>query len=192
MKVNKEQASANRDALLEAAGRLFRENGIDGVGVAQLCNAAGLTHGALYSHFGSKEALAAEAFFQGQQASQNRISKAVGPAPDLGSIVDFYVSARHRDNKTDCCPILAASSEAARQDIAFKENYAQAFQELSNTVLASLEKAGAKSPQPMHLVIAASMVGVVAVARGLKDTDPETSNTLLKAARHALKQLVDI
>src|ERR1700721_1257929 len=65
MRVSKERAEANRGALLQAASRLFREKGFDGVGVAEVANAAGLTHGALYAHFPSKEALAAAAFSHG-------------------------------------------------------------------------------------------------------------------------------
>src|SRR6202795_3270937 len=62
LKVTKEKATENRAALVQAAGRLFRERGIDGVGVAEISKKAGLTHGALYAQFPSKEALAAEAF----------------------------------------------------------------------------------------------------------------------------------
>ena len=65
MKVSKEQVAQNREALIQAAARLFRERGIDGVGVAEICKHAGLTHGALYAQFPSKEALAAEALADG-------------------------------------------------------------------------------------------------------------------------------
>lgn len=192
MKVNKETSTANREALLEAAGKLFRLHGIDGVGVAQLCNAAGLTHGALYSHFGSKEALAAEAFLHGHQASHGRISKAAGASPDLNSIVDFYVSARHRDNMAECCPILSSGSEAARQDETFKQNYAQAFHELGRTIQSALEAPDTKAAESMSLVLAASMVGIVSVARSLKDVEPKVSDALLSQSRRLLKQMAAI
>ena len=61
MRVSKEQAANNRRRILEAAARLFRERGIDGTGVDAITEAAGLTHGAFYSHFGSKEEVVAEA-----------------------------------------------------------------------------------------------------------------------------------
>jgi len=57
MRVSKEKAAENRVALLQAASRLFRKRGIDGVGVADIAKEAGLTHGALYAHFGSIDAL---------------------------------------------------------------------------------------------------------------------------------------
>src|SRR2546429_9527245 len=61
MRVSKEQAAKNRERILEAASRLMRERGISGVGVDALANAAGMTHGSLYSQFGSKERLRGEA-----------------------------------------------------------------------------------------------------------------------------------
>ena len=57
MKVSREQAAENRDRIIDVAGRLFRERGLDGIGVANLMKAAGLTHGGFYGHFSSKEDL---------------------------------------------------------------------------------------------------------------------------------------
>ena len=70
MKVTKEKSAENRAALVETAARLFRERGIDGVGVAEISKASGLTHGALYGQFPSKQALVAEALTHGMAASQ--------------------------------------------------------------------------------------------------------------------------
>src|SRR3981081_147115 len=61
MKVSREQAAANRERIVEVAGKLFRERGFDGIGVADLMKAAGLTHGGFYGHFKSKDDLAAQA-----------------------------------------------------------------------------------------------------------------------------------
>src|SRR6516165_1908111 len=96
-KVSQEQAAANRKTLVEAAGRLLRQKGMDGVGVAELCKAAGMTHGALYSHFAAKDELLIEAFAEGNSASGLRMQAAIGKEPDIRAIVDFYVSKRHRD-----------------------------------------------------------------------------------------------
>ena len=61
MRVSREQAAENRDRIIDAAGRLFRERGFDGIGVANLMKAAGLTHGGFYGHFESKEDLEVQA-----------------------------------------------------------------------------------------------------------------------------------
>jgi TetR/AcrR family transcriptional regulator, transcriptional repressor for nem operon len=188
VKVSRDQAAVNRQALVAAAGRLFRQKGIDGVGVAELCEAAGMTHGALYSHFGSKDELVTEAFVQGQAASRTRLEGAVGPDPDLSEILDFYVSRRHRDNAVDCCPLLASASEAARQSKLTKAAFAAAFDELSASVGAALRKRDHPS-NGRAMVIAASMIGTVAVARALRALDPAQSDALIEAAREALEAL---
>ena len=69
VKVTKEKSAENRAALIETAARMFRERGIDGVGVAEISKAAGLTHGALYAQFPSKQALVAELWRMGGRAA---------------------------------------------------------------------------------------------------------------------------
>jgi len=61
MKVTREQAAANREKIVEVASILFRKHGFEGIGVADIMKAAGLTHGGFYGHFNSKDDLAAEA-----------------------------------------------------------------------------------------------------------------------------------
>src|SRR5271155_1144645 len=97
MKVSKEQSAENRAALVETAGRLFRERGIDGVGVAEISKAAGLTHGALYGQFPSKQALVAEALAQGLAGSHARMTVS-GPdgAPTVFDLLDRYLTLNHR------------------------------------------------------------------------------------------------
>src|SRR5258708_17211318 len=82
LKVTKEKVTENRASLVQAAGRLFRERGIDGVGVAEISKKAGLTHGALYAQFPSKGALAAEAFASALNLGLRKMTpdRAVGPA----------------------------------------------------------------------------------------------------------------
>lgn len=186
MKVKKEQSDANRAALLKAAGPLFREKGIDGVGVAELCKSAGLTHGALYSHFESKAALAAEALTEGHKASAKRMEDAIGATPSLKEIIDFYVSPRHRESVQHCCPLLAASSEAARQERVFQESYVAAFKDICETLEHGSARTGKKANATDSMVLAASMIGIVAVARALQEVEPEISDRLLSAAQKTL------
>src|SRR5271167_5277992 len=93
MKVTKEKSAENRAALIETAGRLFRERGIDGVGVAEISKKAGLTHGALYAQFPSKEALAAEAFTSGlTPVLEQIIADRDGSPAALADFLDDYLS----------------------------------------------------------------------------------------------------
>src|ERR1700757_2895791 len=108
MKVSKEKAAENRAALVRAAGLLFRERGIDGVGVAEISKKAGLTHGALYAQFPSKEALAAEAFASAAREGFEEITADRNGRPaTLTDFLDSYLSVGHRDNLATSCPMSA-------------------------------------------------------------------------------------
>jgi AcrR family transcriptional regulator len=93
MRVTKEKAAENRDRIVEAASRLIRERGISGAGVDALTDAAGMTHGSLYSQFGSKERLVEEALAHALAVS----GKATAGAATLDQYIDSYLSCEHRD-----------------------------------------------------------------------------------------------
>ena len=99
VKVTKQQAAENRAAVVKAAGRLFRAHGFDGVGVAEITRAAGLTHGGFYGQFASKDALAAEACGQAFAESLALLRPGwTGPVATSLRYVDSYLSERHRDH----------------------------------------------------------------------------------------------
>src|SRR5882757_537557 len=75
MRVSREKAAENRERIVDTAARLFREKGFDGVGVDEIMNGAGLTHGGFYGHFGSKEDLSTEAVLWALQRSAERQSR---------------------------------------------------------------------------------------------------------------------
>ena len=115
MKVTKQKSAENRAALTRTAGRMFRERGIDGVGVAEISKAAGLTHGALYAQFPSKQALAAEALTQGLARSHARMTTPTPDgAPTLDDYLDRYLSLQHRDNLAEGCAMAASASSSSR------------------------------------------------------------------------------
>src|SRR5260370_2725848 len=108
MKVSKEKSAENRAALLHAAGLLFRERGIDGVGVAEISQRAGLTHGALYAQFPSKEALAAEALGYGLDRHLAHLMAVAEDGqdnhqPPLTAYLDAYLTPQHRDDLARGC-----------------------------------------------------------------------------------------
>ena len=108
MKVSREQVAENRRTILEAAGRLFRERGFEGVSVAAVMKAAGLTHGGFYGYFRSKDDLIAAALAE----------LAVPPTSqptDLAGYVDRYLSRKHCDDRAGGCPVAALGAETVRQ-----------------------------------------------------------------------------
>ena len=191
MKVSKEQVAQNREALLQAAARLFRERGIDGVGVAEICKHAGLTHGALYAQFPSKEALAAEALADGAARANERMSaKRAGRAPTLTDHLDAYLSSQHRDDLGGGCAMAASASEIARQPRDVSVAFTDGFNELVGIIERTLAKSGSAAERRQRaLAITAAMIGGVAAARATAKASPALSDDILVAMRRLLDQV---
>lgn len=117
MRVTREQAAENHDRIVETAARLFRERGFEGVGVAELMQAAGLTHGGFYGHFESKEDLMERACERALEGSterwRRRADGARGPAA-LRALARGYLTERHRDDPGNGCLLASLGPDAAR------------------------------------------------------------------------------
>jgi TetR/AcrR family transcriptional regulator, transcriptional repressor for nem operon len=107
MRVSREQMTENRRTILDAASRLFRERGFDSVTVAEVMQAAGLTHGGFYGYFKSKDELIAGAL-------ADVLMSRPEPSGDLAAFAAGYLSQTHRDNRAGGCPTAALAAEAAR------------------------------------------------------------------------------
>ncbi len=184
MKITKEKAAENRQLLVETAARLFREKGIDGVGVAEISKAAGLTHGALYAHFPSKDALAAEAMHFSTCSAFGKLTEHPLTLPEL---VAYYLAPEQRDNLAEGCPLAAAASEVARQDAGVSANYTSGFRQMVDYIGSQLP-AGEGRRQRAQAVMAA-LVGAVSVSRNVYKTDPELADEVLESVRSMLLKL---
>jgi TetR/AcrR family transcriptional repressor of nem operon len=185
MKVTKEKSAENRLALVETAARLFRERGIDDVGVAEISKAAGLTHGALYGQFPSKQALVAEALAHGMAASQAYMTapKPHG-APTLSDQLNLYLSLDHRDNLAGGCAMAASASEIGRQDEAISARFAVGFEQAA--LEATMPTADARA---RALTIAAAMIGGVAMARAAAKSRPDLSDEIMTSVHRVLGEV---
>ncbi|WP_313677525.1 TetR/AcrR family transcriptional regulator [Pantoea vagans] len=119
MKVSKEQVRENRTRIVETASELFRERGFDGVGVAELMSAAGLTHGGFYKHFGSKADLMAESMNCGFTRSAESTA-----GVDRERFIEYYLSRPHRDDRGKGCVMSALGADTARQSESIRETFA--------------------------------------------------------------------
>ena len=178
MRVSKEKAAQNRERILTEAARLFREHGLSGVGVDALTEAAGLTHGSLYSQFGSKERLAVEALGHALGQSSARMND----AGTLGEYVGRYLAPAHRDQRGDGCVMAALACEIPRQGTAVRHSFTAAVRAVMNRIASLLP--GHRNPDDEALAIVATMVGALILARAVDD--PEMSNQILAAARAKL------
>jgi len=108
MKTSRATVAANRERIVSAAARLFRSRGFDAVSVAEVMEAAGLTHGAFYSYFASKDALFVEALTSALDVK--------GYPDELVDYAEIYLSPRHRDGAADGCAVSALGTECGRRD----------------------------------------------------------------------------
>lgn len=187
MRVSKEKAAENRTALLRAASQLFRERGIDGVGVAEVAKAAGLTHGALYAHFPSKEALVAEAFSYGFDA--NMVASRAWAQERRRSLEEhlaLLISIEARDNVDQGCPMTASASEIARQGDAVSGRFASAFEQIVTMLEDSLVDVPKAKRRRLALAAAAAEIGAITVSRAVAKADGALADEVLKATRKTL------
>lgn len=185
MRVNRAQAEQNRNTVIDAASRLFREHGFDGVGLSELMQAAGLTHGGFYKQFSSKDDLVAQACDRALDAGADKWTRVVDSgAPDvLADLVHNYLSRRHRDRRADGCMLAALGCDVLRRDDALRQRFGQGVQQHVKT----LERAVHASPAHAGLdplAALSTMVGALLLSR-LVDDDA-LSGQILDAASASL------
>src|SRR3954468_24107161 len=184
MKVSREQAAENRARVVEVAGRLFREKGFEGIAVAEIMKGAGLTHGGFYHQFGSKDDLAAVACAQmlsDQAAGWRKL--AAGDDP-LGTLVNSYLSARHRDGVGRGCAIACLAAEAVRQPPPVRAIFTNGlgdFIEILTTFVTGRRSAAARREKALATM--SGMVGAMVLARAVNDR--EFSAEILRAGAKA-------
>ncbi|WP_046656700.1 TetR/AcrR family transcriptional regulator [Lysobacter capsici] len=173
MKVSREQVGENRRRILDEAGRLFRARGFEAVTVAEVMKAAGLTHGAFYGHFQSKDDLIAQTL--GHVLSQAQVGDELRP------FVDFYLSPHHCGDLAGGCPTAALGADTIRQSPrarqAMTEGLRQHLQHMTR-----MESAPDEATRRRQAIGAwSAMVGAVILAR-LSD-DPALSEEVLAQTR---------
>jgi len=151
MRVSREQAAANRDRIIEAAGELFRRNGFAGIGVADIMKAADLTHGGFYGHFASKDDLVAQASRRSLQRSAEAwrgiVAQSGGDA--LAVLLGHYVSSHHRDDPAHGCAFAALGSDAARCGKPVRAAFAEGLAALADIAPTVLALMGLPKPAEM-------------------------------------------
>jgi TetR/AcrR family transcriptional regulator, transcriptional repressor for nem operon len=173
MRVSRIQAAENRQAVINVASRLFRERGFDGIGLKDLMEGAGLTQGAFYKQFESKEDLAAQASKRALESASERWSAAIAENPDdpLGAVIAFYLSAGHREEKLDGCPVVALGSDAARQGAGVKAAFEEGIKAYLEVLAPLLPKTDGEDSNRKAMVVLSTMVGAMTLARAVNDPD---------------------
>jgi TetR/AcrR family transcriptional repressor of nem operon len=182
MRVNRIQAAENRQTVINVASRLFRERGFDGIGLKDLMEGAGLTQGAFYKQFESKEDLAALASRRALESASQRWSSAIAENPDdpLGAVIAFYLSAGHREEKLDGCPVVALGSDAARQGASVKAAFEEGIKAYLEVLSPLLPQTDGEETNGKAMVVLSTMVGALTLSRAVND--PDLAQAFLNAA----------
>lgn len=192
-RVSDEEKERSHLRIVEAASTLLRVRGLDGAGVADVMQAAGLTHGGFYKHFSTKEEMLAAGL-------QHAVDDVLGPVEerlegadavkDAQRYLDVYLSEEHLRDAAQGCPLAAIAAEAGRREGPARDQAVDAFARTANilSVLAG-GKAAKGGPSAMGIALAALAVGAVTLAR--VQTDPAAARRVLGAARRAARLLRD-
>jgi TetR/AcrR family transcriptional repressor of nem operon len=188
MRYSKDHKEATRGRILEAAGRRFKQDGIDGSGVATLMSDAGLTNGAFYAHFKSKEDLVASVLADQLRAQRQSFDDQPSDRAGLEAFVRSYLSPEHRDQFADGCPSAALLDEIARRPTDTRDVFTDEVMGVVDDIASRLDPTDVEAARADALTVFGLMVGTLQLARTL--TDRHLSDRLLaRGAETALKLL---
>lgn len=188
MRVSREQAEENRERVLATAARLYREHGFDGVGVADIMKAAGLTHGGFYGQFGSKDELMAEVSERALAESHALWQKVAEKNPEnpLAAFAETYLSPKHRDNPGAGCVLAALSSDLARSPGPVRQAITAGMRGFIDLLVSAIPGRSKAARREKALMSYAAMVGALVLSRAVGDQD--LSVEILEAVRSSLRR----
>jgi TetR/AcrR family transcriptional regulator, transcriptional repressor for nem operon len=196
MGVSREQAARNRLAIIAAAGNLFRERGVDGVGLVELSRAAGFTQGGFYNHFKSKDDLVAAVVEQAMErggaafAARIEVAQARGSDP-LEAAIDWYLSESHRADIDAGCPLSGFMGDIRRLGEGARKAYVTGLLEnlsrFESIVKDSEGEPGENRAKAVALL--SQMAGALLLSRAVVDVDPGLADEILRSARRQIGAL---
>jgi TetR/AcrR family transcriptional repressor of nem operon len=179
------EKARTHERIVAIAAKRLRERGLDGIGVADLMQEAGLTVGGFYKHFASRDALVAEAIGTCFGAWRKRIE--AGEEPNLPAWIDGYLSPAHRDDPGAGCPFGALAADLARHTPKMR---ALATAEIRGTFLllgALLAKAAPGAARAQAILNHSALLGALSLARIVDD--PALSDEIMATVAAALNRL---
>lgn len=185
------QESLNR--ILEAGARRLRTDGIDRAAIVPVMQDAGLTHGAFYSHFASKDELAKAAFAHAITTGRPHWVE-VEREPSWGSrlkrLALQYLNPQHRDSLADSCAFAAVASDAARASVEFREAYETELRITLDAICKPFASADAEAAHgDQAIALMALCVGGLSLSRAVADR--ALSERILRVCQETVAALAD-
>ena len=172
MRVSREKALESREQVIKMAAQLLREKGYDGIGVADIMKAAGMTHGGFYRHFASKDDLVVKASEYAVADRKAVVMEALAhnPPDPFRVLVERYVSNDHRDAAGTGCILPALATDAARSDDPkLRDVFTSTIQEYIDQLGPMLAAQSGSQDARAPAALLAEMVGAVILARVVND-----------------------
>jgi len=189
MRYSKDHKQATRQRILEAAGRRFKQDGIDGAGVATVMSDAGLTNGAFYAHFSSKEDLVANVLADQLRAQRQSFDAQPSDRGGLEAFVRSYLSPEHRDQFAEGCPSAALLDEIARRPTDTRDVFTEEVMGVVDDIASRIDPTDVEGGRADALTVFGLMIGTLQFARTL--TDRELSDRVLARALETAIRLLD-
>jgi TetR/AcrR family transcriptional repressor of nem operon len=201
--VSREQAAKNRRAIVAAATQLFRERGVDAVGLNELMKHAGFTQGGFYNHFESKADLIGEVLASTMAKGAAELAQSIQVSADesttaLRRYVDYYLSQAHRDDIDSGCPVAGFAGDAPRLGTEAQTHFAGGLDD-QITILAGLiaengsppATGGRRTLRDRAVSLHCEMVGALVLSRAVSQTAPALSNEILENVRRDVLASLD-
>jgi AcrR family transcriptional regulator len=173
-----EHKAKTRQRMIEAAGRRLKRDGIDGSGVSALMADVGMTNGAFYAHFASKDDLVATAVADQLRAQLERFRSEPAGLEGVEQMVREYLSLEHRDATEDGCPSAALLDEIGRSSDATKRAYTEGVLAIADEIASRLVQDDPRAARRAVLSVFAMLIGTLQLSRAL--TDPELADAILE------------
>jgi TetR/AcrR family transcriptional repressor of nem operon len=190
--VSREQAADNRRAIVAAATQLFRERGVEAVGLNELMKHAGFTQGGFYNHFESKAALIAEVLASAMAQGTVELTKGARAPVDesttaLRRYVRWYLSQTHRDNIDRGCPVAGFAGDAPRLGAGAQSHFAGGLDDQITILAGLIAESGApvaggerRTLRERAISLHCEMLGALLLSRSVAQAAPALSNEILE------------
>ncbi len=169
MRYEKGHKETTREHIIDVASAQFRENGVAAVGLAGIMSAAGLTNGAFYTHFESKEDLVRAVLLHALSRREARLRVNLEGKAGLKATIRDYLSARHRDDAGTGCPTAALVAEIARHPKQTREAFTEKIAEIIDLIAAQIGKGSPAERRKKAIAAYGMMVGSLQLARAVND-----------------------
>jgi TetR/AcrR family transcriptional regulator, transcriptional repressor for nem operon len=193
MGVSKQQTVENRKAIIGTAARLFREHGVEAVGLNELMAGAGFTRGGFYNHFKCKDDLVAAVMMAAVEAGMARLDTAIDAARNAGQcphrgVIGWFLSGDHRRDLSEGCPLATFVGDVPRLDDAVRRTYAYGLEANLRryTDIAATPGADPAECRRRALTVYSHMIGALLLSRAVAHTDTTLADEILDASRDHL------